>query len=424
MKRLLSLSVAVSLVAIHATFLAAQEATPPKPIPKNRVDIKKNLEALKTKEPRLPFDSKEDPSGRPSVNNAKARAYFLPAEWFEGERQLGGSTRTEELVDYELKTKCFWIVSRANNCHYCLGHQEHKLAMVGLTDDQLAALDHDWSVFDDRTQRALALALKMTREPHLVEKSDIEALRPAFTDPEIIELVYTIARFNSTNRWTDAIGIPQDSEMRGEEIHFLSDTNPKWSTQTPLATPKQEAKRTLLTDQQMEQLVSKSATTQPFVQLPSVDQTREKLQLDSAQPINDWHRANAALIAGNVRAAANLRTMIQHEELSPTLKIELMKRTANWNRCALTYVMANEALTNLSDGQKQNKVTAEAQQAALDFADKLTVQNFAISDHDVLLLRTHFTDRQIAQIIHVVATSNGLDRFCGTLGLRSNTTAP
>jgi alkylhydroperoxidase family enzyme len=34
----------------------------------------------------------------------------------------------------------FWIVARANNCHYCLGHQESGLARAGLSDDEIAGL--------------------------------------------------------------------------------------------------------------------------------------------------------------------------------------------------------------------------------------------------------------------------------------------
>ncbi len=101
---------------------------------------------------------------------------------------------------------------------------------------------------------------------------------------------------------------------------------------------------------------------------------------------------------------ANHTAMIQHEELSPNLKTQIMKRTAMWNRSGLAFVMANRAMeqTKEADSQADDKQT----KLVLEFTDKLTCQPFSISDADIQGLQKHFTDRQVAQIIHVIATSN------------------
>jgi len=57
-------------------------------------------------------------------------------------------------LDYAFKTRLFWIVSRTNNCQYCLGHQESKLLAAGMGEDQIAALDSEWTLFPAREQAA------------------------------------------------------------------------------------------------------------------------------------------------------------------------------------------------------------------------------------------------------------------------------
>ena len=84
-------------------------------------------------------------------------------------------------LDYAFKTQLFWIVSRTNNCQYCLGHQESKLLGAGMTEDQIAALDSDWSQFGPKEQAAYALARRITLEPHLLSDADIDAVRAHYT---------------------------------------------------------------------------------------------------------------------------------------------------------------------------------------------------------------------------------------------------
>ena len=66
-------------------------------------------------------------------------------------------------LDYRFKTSLFWIASRANNCQYCLGHQESKLLSAGMTEDQIAALDSDWAEFSPAEQAAFVYARRLSR---------------------------------------------------------------------------------------------------------------------------------------------------------------------------------------------------------------------------------------------------------------------
>ena len=418
--RFIAAAAFLTLAMSTAPLIGQPPSEQPKPVPADRTEMKERLELLKAGQPRLPVPLGEAAgAGGATVNNARARQYFLPNEWFAGERRgLGGSS--DELVDYALKTKCFWVVSRGNNCHYCLGHQEHKLHMVGLDDDAIAALDHDWDSLDSRTRKALELARKMTLRPHELSSHDVEALRPEFDDPQIIELVYTIARFNATNRWTDAMGLPQDSEMRGQAISFLTPTSERWSDARSLASPDAGSERPLPSAEEVEKGLKAASRRTPYVELPPASQAREKLELPQGEPVTDWHRAMAALVSSGPSTVANFEAMMTHEELSPTLKAQLLHRTAMLNRAWASLASARSRLESL--GAKPLGPDAggasEAERAAIQFAGKLTCRPHTISDADVAALREHFSDRQVAQIIHVVATGNALDRFTETLGLR------
>ena len=103
-----------------------------------------------------------------------------------------------------------------------MGHVKYMSAVAGLEDSHVFDLE-DPAKLDARRKAAFPFARKLTREPEKVERADIEALRGAFTDPEIVQLTFAICHFNTMNRLADAFGVP------------LEDTN-------PFAAPKKDAK--------------------------------------------------------------------------------------------------------------------------------------------------------------------------------------
>jgi len=138
-------------------------------------------------------------------------------------------------LDYGFKTRLFWIASRANNCQYCLGHQESKLLAVGMAEDRIAALDSDWSNFPPEEQVAFAFARRLTLEPHLLTDADVDACRKYYTDLQILEMALSVGGNNAINRWKEGIGVPQSSgggnfgsEPR-EEHSYLTKTSESYT---------------------------------------------------------------------------------------------------------------------------------------------------------------------------------------------------
>jgi len=376
------------LLAIASGSTLAQEATSAKTktIPATRSELKEVLGQLKDRVPRLPVPETVPGATNPAssnVINGRARRFYLPESWLQAERW---GNEAESKVSYELKTQCFWVVSRGNNCHYCLGHQEHKLKLAGLSDDQIGALDRNWDSLDPRTRKGVELARKMTVLPFALSDRDVATLKSEYSDAEIVELVYSIARFNSMNRWTDSMGLPQDPQMRGESVEF--------------------------------------ATRRARVQLVSQDSAAEILQIP-VDEVHDWHRAIATLPAAGPEMVRAWTAMLSDTELAPEIKAAICWTTARHNRAPSSLAMAKAFADRLKLTEQQiqawdasdveNSMPGLVQ--AIEFAKKLTCDPTKISDADIARLREVFSDRQTAHAIYTAATANAMDRFTETLGL-------
>lgn len=204
-----------------------------RPIPATRPEMKQLLEDMKARTVRLPLPEltaaeKEQLGERADDYESRLRYHYLieseGSAFGSRPRTAGTSTSPgaaaaardfrrnadENMsLSYEFKTELFWIVSRTNNCQYCLGHQEQKLAAAGLSEDRIAALDLEWEAFTPAERAAYAWARKLTWSPNAVVDADIQALREHYTDLQILEMTLSIAGNNAINRWKEGTGVAQ-----------------------------------------------------------------------------------------------------------------------------------------------------------------------------------------------------------------------
>lgn len=414
-------------VALLVSLVRAQEGSnaSPKLVPKTRTETKKVLGTLKERSPRLPVPETVPGGTNPAssnVINGRARRYYLPDAWLQAERW---GNEPESKVSYELKTQCFWVVSRGNNCHYCLGHQEHKLKLAGLTDDQIGALDRNWETLDPRTRKGVELARKMTVLPFSMSDRDVAALKSEYSDSEIVELVYSIARFNSMNRWTDSMGLPQDSEMRGEHVEFESPTDARWDQGESIVLAGPDIVRPAAWSwDECQKQIQIAATRTARVQLVSKQSAAESLKLDTEE-IHDWHRAIATLPAANPEMVRAWTAMLSDPELDPKIKAAICWTTARHNRAAGSLSMALKQAKQLGISEQEIRSWDAGNSASLPtglskaiaFAKKVTCDPTKITDADIAELRKEFSDRQTAHVIYTAATANALDRLTETLSL-------
>ncbi|HEV3084577.1 MAG TPA: hypothetical protein VGY66_32740 [Gemmataceae bacterium] len=205
-------------LAVGSPPVSAGDPAAPNPVPLTRPEMKEYLEKVKDRKPRIPLpeltaQEKETLGERGNNYEARLRYHYLPP----GEARAGfGSAREPDpkmSLDYAFKTELFWIVSRTNNCQYCLGHQEIKLAVAGLLEEEIAGLDGDWSEFTPAQRAAFAFARKLTYDPHRIGDADIGQLRKHYQDLQILEMILSIAGNNAINRWKEGVGVPQSREL-------------------------------------------------------------------------------------------------------------------------------------------------------------------------------------------------------------------
>ena len=228
------------LSALTPVAVSASDA--PRPIPITRPEMKQLIEDVKVRTPRIPLpeltDTDREKLGE-SADSYESRLRYHYLNGLEeprgsrspsGNAQSGqagqpeqpgrsrGSQREQDpnmTLDNAFKVELFWIVSRANNCQYCLGHQESKLLSAGRSEDRIAALDSDWSQFTAADKSAFAFARKFTFEPHLLSDADITGLKAHYTDQQILEMILSMAGNNSINRWKEGVGVPQRKDEGG-----------------------------------------------------------------------------------------------------------------------------------------------------------------------------------------------------------------
>lgn len=409
--------------------LAAETASDrPKPVPATRPEVKTALEALKRREPRLPLPPPTEEERKNAgewglVNNGRMRGLYLPKSWLS--TNFGPDPAMT--IDTVFKTQCFWIVSRGNNCQYCLGHQEHRLgAMMGLSDNRIASLDADWSVFLPKEQAAFALARKLTLSPHTVGEADVEALRPHFDGKQIVELVYTIAFFNSINRWTDGLGIPQDETLRDEPVRFDAPTDARFLEAPSLTAPSPDAARPALESRaEVEAAWSACRARAPRAPLATEDEARAVLPAALAKgPLPQWVRAMSLFPKAGVGQVQGITAMFNEGRVDNVLKAQIAWTCARHNRAWYSLDYARRRLADLGQTSDRafaldapGKPLSEGAQTALAFAKRSTVSPATIADADIASLREHFSDRETAEIVYVVCAQNMFDRFTETLGL-------
>lgn len=415
-------SLVLAAVLGDAVAHAADQAAA-KPVPANRKEMLDALSALKTRSPRLPAPPPEaaaaqSPGPLGVVNNALFRSHYLPEEL----RTSAGTRQPDPAlgIDDTLAVELFWIVSRVNNCHYCLGHQEVKLAAKGATEGQLLALDTDWSGLPEGRRAAYAFARKLTMAPQTITSADIDALRPHYEPLSILGLVFLVSRYNSTNRWTDALGLPQEGHRE-----FSSSLSPDELVRPSRVAvagfqPRPVSRDVASWRAELERARDRQA------RLPLADPAAVAAILSAAgeqPPSRDYERLLVHFPVAGAPWIRQVRAAERVGELPRELreKIAMVAALADGS-LAMQHLRRQQLLARglddraiLALGEPPSGASAEA--VALGFARRLTVDPQATTDADLATLLAHYSPGQVAEIVHHVALAAFLDRLTEAAGL-------
>ncbi|MDB5386477.1 MAG: Carboxymuconolactone decarboxylase family protein, partial [Planctomycetaceae bacterium] len=435
-------------------FIAAGEpagASKPEPVPLTRDDMKHALDASKESIPRLPLppvteeektlieeqkakaaQTGEKPRRLGLANNGRMRAYYLAEYGFKRtgdlERARTGATRDgESSFDPAFRTTLFWIVSRGNNCIYCLGHQESTLATRGLTDDQLAALDGDWSEFDAAKRAAFTFAAKLSFEPHAINDSDFEAIRKHYNESQITEIVLAVAGFNATNRWTGPLRIKQDVLFQ-----FVRPTSPNYAsavsriapmkaaaTDKGFATPKSHERPPLESRAEVEATLKIARERTPRLKLADVATTKALLSGETATvTVEQWMQLLATLPKVGADRITSYQAVLNKGTLDPRSKAIIAYVGARHDRAwyALGHAIQRLKGQGFSDDQifaldQPEKLASPIDREIVQFAEKITVDPALITDDDFARMRKLYDDKKVAEVVYVTTQAAFFDRL-------------
>jgi AhpD family alkylhydroperoxidase len=437
---------------------AEEPATSPRPVPLTRPVMKQYLEDLKARQPRIPLpplteEEKEKLGTRGTSYEARIRALYLPP----GEGRGGGGTGREAdarmSLDYTFKTELFWIVSRTNNCQYCLGHQEVKLAAAGLKEEQLAALDCAWSEFTPAQQAAFALARKLTYEPHRLTDADLDKVRAHYTPLQILEMALSVAGNNSMNRWTEGLGIPQSKDLsgfgrRGQQPDtptqadlgrtFLTPTPEKYRDQVTRVAPLGEDTSAGLTRKtvcmrpalearaEVERALAACRKRTPRLPLVDEDTARALLPDDWAKgPLPQWVRLLANFPTAGKSRILSFRAADEKGDLKPLLKAQLSWIIARQDRAWYAVAEARQRLRQ--QGWSEDQIFrldgdwadfAPADRALFTVARKLAASPIVLTDDDVARALQLTGPREVVQVITYTTHRASFDRITEVAGLQ------
>jgi hypothetical protein len=451
----------ILFLALAAAARAADEpASAPRPVPLTRPEMKQYLEDMKARKPRIPLpeltaEEKAKLGDRGGGYEARLRSLYMPGQGQGGSGRFGATRDPDPNVslDYRFKTELFWIVSRTNNCQYCLGHQEGKLLGAGMKEDEIAALDGDWADLSPAERAAFAFARKFTLEPHRLTDGDVEQLRQHYKDLQILEMILSMAGNNAINRWKEGVGVPQSKNGGG--FARRGETAPP--AELPAAahtyvTPTSEPFRNKITRVAPLQLNDKGEPTRLTVcprpplegraevakaleacrarmpRLPLVDEAKARELLGADWPkesLPQWVRLLANFPKDGKGRILSQRSAEEKGDLSPLLKAQVSWIVARQDRAWYAAGSAQRRLQELgwSDDQVSKldgswEEFTPLERALFTVARKLAASPVVLTDEDVARAVKLAGPRDVVQLISYTTVRASFDRITEAAGLQ------
>ena len=449
------LFVFIALVATSAGYLRAEDppSSSPRLVPLTRPEMKQYLEDMKQRKPRIPLpeltEEEKTKLGERGLNyESRLRYHYMPqgtGGFGGGGGGVGGEKDPNMTLDNTFKVQLFWIVSRANNCQYCQGHQESKLLRAGQKEDQIAALDSDWSLFTEKERVAFAFARKITFEPHKFNDADIKGLKEHFTDLQILEMLMSVAGNNSINRWKEGVGVPQSANGGGfgkgadpvpEKQTYLTPTSEKFKEAVTKVAPVQLDEKGQPTHKtvclrpdleargDVEKALAAASTRKPRIVLVDEEKARAMMPEASAKgPVPQWVRLLANFTSSKSRIASHL-SADEKGDLKPLLKAQVSWIIARQDRAWYATGEAQKRLKTLGQTDDQIfqldsewKEFSETDRSLFTIARKLAASPVVLTDDDVAAAVKLAGPKLVVQLVSYVTTRASFDRITEAAGL-------
>ncbi len=106
------------------------------------------------------------------------------------------------------------VVSKLNECHYCVAHHKPFLVVEGISSEGIdRLLEPDNAELDDLDRLVIEYARVAWETPNRIRDGLFERLRAHFSEAQIVELTLRITLCGFFNRFNDALQIEEEDEV-------------------------------------------------------------------------------------------------------------------------------------------------------------------------------------------------------------------
>ncbi|MFO0937752.1 MAG: hypothetical protein U0798_14710 [Gemmataceae bacterium] len=195
------------------TGLPTVVSDPTRPALESREEVEKALAACRTRTPRLPL-----------VDAAKAKELLAdaasdqaPASFMNllANFPVSGKSRLKTQVVAEekgqltplLKAQVSWVIARQDRAWYATAEAKRRLKALGQTDDQIYALDGDWTSLTSAERAMLTVARNLAASPIIMTEEDATNAVKATCTRDVVQLVNYVTLRASFDRITEVAGL-------------------------------------------------------------------------------------------------------------------------------------------------------------------------------------------------------------------------
>lgn len=125
------------------------------------------------------------------------------------------------------------VVSKLNECTYCVAHHAPRLVEQGLSADQVAhILDDQVPGLDELDLLVRDYAVQVTTKPQYIRDAIFDQLKQHFSEAQLVELTLRVALCGFFNRFNDALqigmedGVLEDMLSKGSRPEDLPEHPP------------------------------------------------------------------------------------------------------------------------------------------------------------------------------------------------------
>jgi alkylhydroperoxidase family enzyme len=321
-------------------------------------------------------------------------------------------------------------------------------------EEEIARLDGDWADFTPAQRAAFALARKLTYEPHHITDADLDSLRKYYKPLQILEIVFAVGGYNSTNRWKEGAGIPQEKDAsrflknaskplpkdRPLPIKsFLTPTPEQYKNKVtcvaPLSGEKNGGSLSRLAVSRRPPLEGRAevekaleACRKRTPRLPLVEEAKARALLPDDWPkgsLPQWVRLLANFPRDGKSRLVGLRAADEKGDLKPLLKAQVSWIIARQDRAWYAVGEAKHRLKELGwpderiyklDGDWAEFTPAE--RALFTVARQLAASPIVLTDDEVAHALKLTGPREIVQLISYTTGRSFFDRVTEAAGLR------